>query len=209
MELLADCALNDLVMLVLVQLSCVFEVQLVVVGVRLNNFRLLHVHGDRQNSLQREVRVFNVVSYHLCVLVEQVRVFKLDNRFLGDLGDPIVHAQSAVLQNHLLHVFEVESLVVVRLQILEQLSNVFFLVHDVSWLRQIECLYHDLRCRPLFDCQKLEKVLLVDFANHFTQLDIRVYVLPTTATCQVHELVDVVLALLTQILIQHVNVPFL
>ena len=85
MELFANGALHDNVLLVLVVLCIRLEVKLIVVGVGHDHFSLLHVHTYRQNSLQREVRVLNVLPVHLLVLVEKVRIFELLNGLLGDL----------------------------------------------------------------------------------------------------------------------------
>jgi len=43
------------------------------------------MEGDRKNARQREVRVFNVLSVHFLVHIEQVRVFELLNWLLGNL----------------------------------------------------------------------------------------------------------------------------
>lgn len=70
MELLADGPLHDHVLLVLVVLGRGLKVQLVVVGIRHHYFSSLHVHRNRQDTLQREVRILYVLSVHFFVLVE-------------------------------------------------------------------------------------------------------------------------------------------
>ena len=75
-ELLTDCALNDLVLLILMQLSSVIKVQLVVVVVRYHHFGLLHVQTNWKDSLEGEVWVFNVPPVYFLILVEQIGVLE-------------------------------------------------------------------------------------------------------------------------------------
>ena len=102
MELLANRPLHNHVLLVLVILLISLEMKLVVISIWNHNFSSLHVHRDRQNALQREVLVLNVTSIDLFVLVEQVGVLKLFDWLFGDFRDPVVHAKSTILNNHLL-----------------------------------------------------------------------------------------------------------
>lgn len=115
MELFADGSLHDHVLLVLMVLPIRLEVQLVVVGVRHHHLCTLHMHRNRQNAMQREVWVLNVPSVDLFVLVEKVGILELLDGFLGDLADPVVHAETPVLQNHFLQVIELVTLIIISI----------------------------------------------------------------------------------------------
>ena len=104
MEFLANSTLHDYILLVLVVFGCRLEMQLVVVGVGYDHLSLLHVHADGEDALEGEVGVFDVTAINLLVLVEQVRVLELLNGLLGDLADPVVHPEPAVLEDHLLQI---------------------------------------------------------------------------------------------------------
>ena len=142
MELLADCSLHDDILLVLVVLLIRLEVQLIVVGIGNHHFGSLHMHRDGQNALQAEVGVLDVSPVHFFVLVQQVRVLELLDRLFSDLRDPVVHSESAVLDDHLLKVVELIALIIIGFQVLDQLTNVLFFVHDLGRIGQVDSLDH-------------------------------------------------------------------
>ena len=118
-EVLANLSLDYLVLLTLKILVLEVEVQFVVSRIGADNFCLLHVETDRQNTRQGEVRVFDVVAVDLFVDVKKVGVLELLDGLVGDLARPVVHAQASVLKDHLLQIVELVTTVVVGLHVLE------------------------------------------------------------------------------------------
>ena len=84
-EVLADGALDELVLLVLVEAGAIVEMDLVKTICLDHGVTLLHVKADRQDSCQREIRVFNVLAVDLLIDVKQVRVLELLYWLLGNL----------------------------------------------------------------------------------------------------------------------------
>jgi len=142
-ELLMYRSLNDLILLVRVQLTAIVKVNLVK-PVRLDQrIGFLHVQRNGQNPGQREVRILDVFTVDLLVHVEQVGILELLNRFLSNLGDPVVHPQPSVFQNHFLQIVELVTLIVISLQILEQLTDMLFCIHYLLWGAHVHALDHD------------------------------------------------------------------
>lgn len=81
-------------------------------------------------------------------------------------------------------------------------------VHDLVGLLDRDQLNHYFRCAALFDSQKREKVVVVDLMDQSVDLNIVVQVLTATTARQVHELLDVFLALRAQIVVDSLNVDF-
>ena len=69
-ELLSNCSLDDLILLILVQFGSMVEMKLVIVEVRHYHLGLLHVDADGQDALEREVRILDVFPVDFFVFVE-------------------------------------------------------------------------------------------------------------------------------------------
>ena len=207
-EVLANLSLDDLVLLTLKILVLVVEVKFVVSRIGADNFCLLHVKTDRQNTRQGEVRVFDVVAVDFFIDVEKVGVLELLDGFVGDLARPVVHAQASVLKDHLLQIVELVTTVVVGLHVLEQLSDVFALVHDLLGLLDRDQIDHHFGGASLLHRQQGEKVVVVDFVDESINFDIVVQVLSATAAGQMHELLDVLLASGAEVVVNSLNVNF-
>jgi hypothetical protein len=80
----------------------VHEVKLIVALIFLNHLVLVHIKRDGQVTLQGEIRILNVRTIYLLILVEEIRVLEFLNRFVDDLSDPIVDAESSIFNYHLL-----------------------------------------------------------------------------------------------------------
>jgi len=173
-ELLANRSLNDDILLVLVILSRGLEVQLIVVCIRHHYLRLLHVHTYWQDALQGEVRVLDIAAIDLFILVEQVGVLELLDGLLRDLTDPVVHSEPAVLEDHLLQIIKLVTLVVVSLQVFDELANVLLLVHDLGRVRQVNRVNHHASNGALLHSQQLQEVSLIDLTDQLTDLDVTV-----------------------------------
>ena len=86
-----DGALNDLVLLVLVQFAAIIKVNLVeAVGLD-EGVGFLHVEADGEDPGEGEVGILDVFPVDLLIHVEQVGVLELLNGLLGDHRDPVVH----------------------------------------------------------------------------------------------------------------------
>ena len=207
-ELLANLSLNNLVLLILLIACFEVEMQLVVSQVSPDVLVFLHMERDGQDPAETEVGVLDVFPVDFLVYVKQVRVLELLNGFVGDLADPVVHPETAVFQDHLLQIVEFVSPVVIRVERLQQLCNVFLGVHNLVRLRDSDSLHHDLGSRALLNSQQGEQVLEVDFLNQAVQLDVVVQVLTSSTTRQVHKLIAVTLAFVTQFPKDILNISF-
>lgn len=128
---------------------------------------------------------------------------------MDDLSDPIVNAQASVLHDHLLQVVELVTLIVIRLQVLYELSNVLLSVHDFIRLLKLDSLDHHLGCATLLNDKELEQVILVDLMNKFIDLDVAHDVLALAAAGKMHEPITVSLAFDAQLFIDGVDVRLL
>jgi hypothetical protein len=77
-------------------------VKLIVALIFLNHLVLVHIKRDGQVTLEGEIRILNVRTIYLLILVEEIRVLEFLNRFVDDLSDPIVDAESSIFNYHLL-----------------------------------------------------------------------------------------------------------
>lgn len=129
MEIFTNLPLHDLVLLARQVLSCVVEVKFVVGGVGTDDLCFLHMKGNRQDSRQSKVGVLNVISVHFLVDVQEVGILEFLNWLVGYFTGPVVHADAAILQNHLLQVIEFIPTIIISLNWLQQLSDVLAFVH--------------------------------------------------------------------------------
>jgi hypothetical protein len=90
MVLLADGFLHHKLVLGINILCFEIKVQFVVFFILLDHFGSLHVKTNWQNSMQGEIRVINVVSVYLIVLIKQIGIFEFFNWLMGDFANPIV-----------------------------------------------------------------------------------------------------------------------
>ena len=59
---------------------------------------------DREDTGEGEVRILDVSSIHVGILVQEVWILKLFNRFLRNKACPIIDSQSSIFKDHLLHI---------------------------------------------------------------------------------------------------------
>jgi hypothetical protein len=197
MHLLHHGPLYDDILLILLQLCCVHEVELVVALIFLNHLVLIHIQGDGEVTLQREIGVFDVSAVNFLVFVEQVRVLEFLNWLVNNRRDPIVNAQSSIFNNHFLQIVEFITLIIIGLEILYKLSNMLFGIHDLIRLLKFNCLNHHFCRTAFFDNKKLKQIILVDFMNELIDFNIPHHMLALAPTCQVHEPITMSLALVT------------
>ena len=164
---------------------------------------------NRQDSAETEVRVLNIISVNLFVLIQQVGVLELLDGLVSDLADPVVDPQPSILKNYLLQIAELVTLVVVSLEIFQQLDHMVFRVHDFGWLLEVESLDHHLGCASLLHNEEIKDVVSVDFADDLIDLDVLIQVLGSTSAGQVHKAVAMSLALWAEVVKDNVNVLLL
>jgi hypothetical protein len=184
----------------------VYEVELVVAFIFLNNLVLIHIEGDGEVTLQREVRVFDVSAVNFLVFVQQVRVLEFLNWLVNNRRDPIVNAQSSIFNNHFLEIVKFITLIIIGLQILYKLSNMLFGIHDLIRLLKFDCLNHHFSSATFFDNKKLKQIILVDLMNQLVDFNITHHMLSLTPTCQVYKPITMSLALVTQLIIYSINI---
>ena len=102
MHLLHHSPLYDDILLILLKFRSVHEVKLIVALILLNHLILVHIKRDGEVTLEGEIRILNVRTIYLLVFVEEIRVLKFLNRFVDNLSDPIVNAESSIFNYHLL-----------------------------------------------------------------------------------------------------------
>lgn len=102
MEVFSNLALCDLVLLILLVLGFHVEMFRSELLIRANVFVSLHVQRNRQDALQREVRVLDVLAVNFFVNIKQVGIFEFFNWLVSNLRNPIVHAQATIFQNDFL-----------------------------------------------------------------------------------------------------------
>ena len=102
MHLFHHSPLYDDILLILLKFRSVHEVKLIVALVFLYHFVLVHIKRDGQVTLEGEIRILNVRTIYLLILVEEIRVLEFLNGFMDDLSDPIVDAESSIFNYHLL-----------------------------------------------------------------------------------------------------------
>lgn len=102
MEVFSNLALCDLVLLILLVLGFHVEMFRSELLIRANVFVSLHVQRNRQDALQREVRVLDVLAVNFFVNIKQVGIFEFFNWLVRNLRNPIVHAQATIFQNDFL-----------------------------------------------------------------------------------------------------------
>ena len=124
--LLRQGLLQEQVVLALDVLLRVVEVQLVVLLILGDDLGALHVETDREDALEREVWVLDVLAVDLLVPVEEIRVLEFLDRLVRDLADPVVDAEATVFQDQLLQVIELITVIIVRVEVLDQLNHKSF-----------------------------------------------------------------------------------
>ena len=115
-EFFTDLSFDDLVLLGLQIPSFEIKVKFVVGFVSRNNFSLVHVQWNRQNSRQREIWVLDIFAVNFFIYVQKVWILKLLNRLVSDFASPKVHSEAAIFQYHLLQIVELITPIIVSLE---------------------------------------------------------------------------------------------
>lgn len=143
MEFLSESSLDNLVLIALMKFRFMLEMDLVVTFICRSFVGSLHVERDGLDARQGEVGILDILAVYLFVPVQQIGVLELLDRLVCDFGNPEVIPQAPVFKDHFLKVFKVIPFVIVSINVLKELSDVLFFIHDFRWGFHLDTFYHD------------------------------------------------------------------